>query len=271
MRAVRPPFLAALAGVAMLASAFATSAAAGALADLEIYDRTAGRTLPIYEHEGRLYVAGEPRHQYELRVRNSSAMRVLAVTSVDGVNVITGETAAQEQSGYVLGAWDSVRIEGWRKSLDEVATFYFTRLADSYAARTGRPNDVGVIGVALFREYRPLQPPCCPRWREGPSAAAPEASDQSSDELAKSESYAAGRSAQRRDESKLGTGHGHREASPAQYVDFQRASSSPDETIVIYYDSRRNLVAQGVLPQKERPWYADGRPDPFPNGFVPDP
>jgi hypothetical protein len=119
---------------------------------LEVYDRTSGRTLPIYEHEGRLYVAGEPRHQYELRIRNSSADRLLAVTSVDGVNVISGETAAQQQSGYVLGSWDSVRVEGWRKNLDEVATFYFTRLADSYAARTGRPHDVGVIGLALFRE-----------------------------------------------------------------------------------------------------------------------
>ena len=139
MRAVRSLF----AVVATLAAAFAAApAGAGALADVEIYDRTAGRTLPIYEHEGRLYVAGEPRHQYELRVRNSSGARVLAVTSVDGVNVITGQTAAQEQSGYVLGAHDSVRIEGWRKNLDELATFYFTKLADSYAARTGRPRDV---------------------------------------------------------------------------------------------------------------------------------
>ena len=162
MRAVRP-LLAFIALIASFASAFAH---AGALADLEVYDRTAGRTLPIYEHEGRLYVAGEPRHQYELRIRNSSAARVLAVTSVDGVNVITGETAAQEQSGYVLGSWDSVRIEGWRKSLDEVATFYFTRLADSYAARTGRPHDVGVIGVALFRERQPHYEPCCSPWRE---------------------------------------------------------------------------------------------------------
>src|SRR6185503_11696034 len=143
-----------------------------------------GRTLPIYQHEGRLYVAGEPRHQYELRVRNSSNMRVLAVTSVDGVNVITGQTAAQEQSGYVLGRWDSVRIEGWRKSLDEVATFYFTKLADSYAARTGRPRDVGVIGVALFREYQPpYQKPCCRPWlekREDQAAAAPSAEPEAS-------------------------------------------------------------------------------------------
>ena len=45
-----------------------------------------------------------------------------------------------------------VEIDGWRKSMDEVAAFYFTALPDSYAARTGRPDNVGVIGVALFRE-----------------------------------------------------------------------------------------------------------------------
>jgi hypothetical protein len=245
---------------------------AGGMADLEIYDRTAGRTLPIYEHEGRLYVAGEPRHQYELRIRNSSAARLLAVTSVDGVNVITGQTAAQQQSGYVLGSWDSVRVEGWRKNLDEVATFYFTKLADSYAARTGRPHDVGVIGVALFREYSPPPQPCCRPWLdEGTAAqsAAPEASAKAEAESDDLRRDSAG--ARQRSEPKLGTGHGHREASPAQYVDFRRASSTPDETIVIYYDSRRNLVAQGVLPQPQRPWMADRRPEPFPNGFVPDP
>jgi hypothetical protein len=277
MRAVRPL----LACIALAAAFAGSTATAGSIADVEVYDRTAGRTLPIYEHEGRRYVAGEPRHQYELRVRNSSAGRVLAVTSVDGLNVITGETAAQEQSGYVLGRWDSVRIEGWRKSLDEVATFYFTKLADSYAARTGRPHDVGVIGVALFRERRPYPEPyyepCCARLQDDSAeapAAAPESNAQASDELAR-ERDTSGARAQRRGESKseakLGTGHGHREASPAQYVNFQRASSAPDETIVIYYDSRRNLVAQGVLPQPERPWYADRRPEPFPNGFVPDP
>jgi hypothetical protein len=267
MRAVRPL----LAFTALLATFASAGAHAGALANLEVYDRTAGRTLPIYDPEGRFYVAGEPRHQYELRIRNSSAGRLLAVTSVDGVNVISGETAAQQQSGYVLGGWDSVRIEGWRKSLDEVATFHFTRLADSYATRPGRPHDVGVIGVALFREHRPHYQPCCTPWRDDRAAAPsaePEASAKASDEAELQRDASGVR--QRRSESKLGTGHGHREASPAQYVDFRRASSTPDETIVIYYDSRKNLVAQGVLPQPQ-PWFADRRPEPFPNGFVPDP
>ena len=175
-----------------------------------------------------------------------------------------------------------MRIEGWRKSLDEVATFYFTRLADSYAARTGRPHDVGVIGVALFRERHQHYEPCCSPWRDdrqAAPAAEPEASARASDEVSR-ERDASGAKAQRRSESKssefdkngrLGTGHGPRETSPAQYVNFRRAASTPDETIVIYYDSRRNLVAQGVLPQPQRPWFADRRPDPFPNGFVPDP
>ncbi|MGH8178036.1 MAG: hypothetical protein ACREV5_17415 [Steroidobacter sp.] len=235
-------------------------AQAGSLADIELYDRTAHRALPVHEHDGRLYIAGEPRHQYEVRIRSRSEARLLAVTSVDGVNVVSGKTAAEHQGGYVLDAWSSVAIDGWRKSLDEVATFYFTRLADSYAARTGRPHNVGVIGVALFRE----QQPCCDHLSrqesEDRGAPAPSISGEQS---------ASAPRAQRRSNSKLGTGHGHSESSPAQYVDFRRASSTPDETIVIYYDSRRNLTAQGVLP--EWPSYARRRPSPFPDGFVPDP
>jgi hypothetical protein len=262
---ILPPLLAAL---PMLLPAITH---AGWLADVEIYDRTDGRVLPVHEHEGRLYVAGEPKHQYELRIRNRSGERVLAVVSVDGVNVVSGQTAAAHQSGYVVDSHDSVRIDGWRKSLDEVATFYFTRLASSYAARTGRPHDVAVIGVALFHE----RSRCCypvPYTREELSrdeARAPAATPEASRQARGATSGADIEQGRRKSESKLGTGHGHRESSPAQYVDFERASTTPEETIVIYYDSRKNLVAQGVLP--ERPQLAQRRPNPFPNGFVPDP
>jgi hypothetical protein len=244
-----------LALVALLAPFLAR---AGMLADIEVYDRTSQRALPIHEHEGRLYVAGEPRHQYELRIRNRLGVRLLAVASVDGVNVISGKTAAPHQGGYVLDAWASLAIDGWRKSLEEVATFYFTRLPDSYAARTGRPHDVGVIGLALFRE----QQPCCMRWPHEPDAREPSPATSA-------EQSSAGADAHRRSDSHLGTGHGHRESSPAQYVEFRRASSTPDETIVIYYDSGKNLAAQGVLPESS--WLAERRPDPFPDGFAPDP
>lgn len=229
-------------------------------AGVEIYDRTDHRTLPIHVHEDRLYVAGEPGHQYEIRLRNRSNERLLAVTSVDGVNVISGETAESGQSGYVLAPWDGVEIDGWRKSMDEVATFYFTRLSDSYAARTGRPENVGVIGVAVFRERRR----CCRHYPlEERAAQAPE------EPLARAEADAAVSPSPQRARDKLGTGHGHRESSPVEYVDFQRASSTPEDTIVIYYDSRKNLIARGVISERGR--YAERRPNPFPNEFVPDP
>lgn len=229
---------------------------ASSLADVELYDRTAGRTLPIHRHRGRLYVAGEPGHQYEIHVRNDSGRRLLAVASVDGANVITGETASEQQSGYVLNSHESLEIDGWRKNLDQVATFFFTSLPESYAARTGRPKDVGVIGIALFREGGR----CCQHRDLSRDSAAAESSV--GEERAESVAPRA--------QSKLGTGHGHREDSAAQYVDFQRAAHAPDQTIVIYYDSRQNLVAQGVLPRENRA-YAHRTPRPFPNGFVPDP
>jgi hypothetical protein len=238
----------------LLAGLVPLAACAKAPADVRVYDRTAGRLLDVHVHEGRHYVVGEPGHEYEIRVRNRTSGRLLAVTSVDGVDVVTGRTADVSQGGYVIDPRGSVAIDGWRKSLGDVAAFYFTPLPDSYAARTDRPDDVGVIGVALFRE-RPA--PCCGKRMDRAQAPAP------------AESEAAGAAADiLRESARLGTGHGSRLDSPAQYTAFDRASDAPEAIVAIYYDSRRNLVVQGVLP---RPHYARRTPDPFPGGFVPDP
>lgn len=67
---------------------------------------------------------------------------------------------------------------------------------------------------------------------------------------------------------KLGTGHGEREYSPTRHTEFVRDSDSPDEIITIYYDSRINLVARGIIPS---PRYAEPTPFPANAGFVPDP
>src|SRR5579859_1128130 len=128
----------------------------GGLVDLSVYDRTDGKRLAVYWHEGRAYVVGKPGNEYQVSVRNRLREDVLTVVSVDGVNVISGETAHPSQTGYVLSPYRGYDILGWRKSLAETAAFYFTALADSYAARTGRPDNVGVIGVAVYR--RKAQP-----------------------------------------------------------------------------------------------------------------
>jgi len=235
--------------------------------DVSIFDRTAGCELPVYRHAGERYVAGEPGHEYEIGIRNRTDGRVLAVTSVDGVNVITGRTAAPGQGGYVVDPRGAVQVDGWRKSMDEVAAFYFTSLPDSYAARTGRPDNVGVIGIAVFRE-RAAYPLL--RQQESVAAADAEPLDPGSRPEApataaesRSDTARTGQLAGR-----LGTGHGERRDSGASYTDFVRASDEPESVIRIFYDSRRNLVAQGVIPPKR---YARNAPDPFPRGFVPDP
>lgn len=251
-------------------AAFALPAVARVDAEVRVYDRHDGRELPIHVRDGRRYVAGEPGHEYEIRIRNRSGARVLAVTSVDGVNVLSGDTAATDQGGYVLDSYGETRIAGWRKNLAEVASFYFMRLPDSYAARTGRPDEVGVIGVALFREQAA---PCCRGWRDeedrygrmdGPAA------ESESRAAASAESAAPTVKSAPRQSERLGTGHGERMDSAATRVEFERGSEQPDEVITIWYDSRANLVAQGVIPRKRL--LAQRRPDPFPEGrFVPDP
>ena len=218
------------------------AAARGGLAEVSVYDRTEGRWLQTYRHQGRIYVVGKPGHEYQLRVRNRLREDLLAVVSVDGVNVITGQTAHPSQSGYVIAPHGALDMNGWRRSLSQTAAFYFTSLPDSYAARTGRPDDVGVIGVALFRRKEAPQP------------------------IAPAEPAAAARA--ERSDAQLGTGHGRHETSHARHVAFERATSSPAQVITLYYDSHANLVARGVIREPVR--VAPSVPRPFP-GFVPDP
>ena len=260
---------------ALITLATALPAHAGNLLDLAVVDRDDGRTLPTYAAGGKLYVAGTPGHRYAVRMANRSSGRILVVLSVDGVNAVSGQTADVSQTGYVLDPWQSTEINGWRKSLDEIAQFNFTALPDSYAARTGRPANVGVIGVAVFEERIVRRPPP-PRHPAIAQPAPPMAARDSAVEgLAKAESaqesHAAGappaaRPAAPRE--RLGTGHGEREWSRVATTTFQRATLQPAERIAIEYDSRTNLVARGILPQHP---IAQRAPDPFPNGFVADP
>jgi hypothetical protein len=127
--------------------------------DMEVVDRETGQPLRIWHHHGRTFIAGELGDRYSLRLTNHTEGRVLVVLSVDGVNVLTGETAGYDQRGYVFDAHQSYAVTGWRKSDDEVAAFTFAPLTKSYAALTGRPSDVGVIGMAVFKEQPVIQVP----------------------------------------------------------------------------------------------------------------
>ena len=266
--------------LALLGASF-NAQAIGDMADITIIDRIQNRTLPIYKHHGRYYVAGKPGNTYQIHVQNQQPDNIEAVISVDAVNVITGKTAKTSQNGYIFNSYDAYDIAGWRKSNSEIAGFYFTEIADSYAARTGRSGNVGVIGVAIYSkkpeiEYEPPQPTISRRETSEIGAPAAEASSapqgtsskpasaviQNQESLAKDK---------RAESKKLGTGHGQVESSYVTEVAFERASTRPAEVISIYYDSYKNLVAQGVIKPQARKPMAKPFMDEANDGFVPDP
>jgi hypothetical protein len=264
-----------LAAAAASACSSPPAFAVGSLVDVQVVDRSRGEQLSTWRYRGASYVAGRPGDRYAVRLTNRSSGRVLVVLSVDGVNAVSGETAAVAQTGYVLAPYQSAEITGWRKSYSEAAAFYFTSLPDSYAARTDRPDNVGVIGAAVFRERVP-EP--VTRWfepapslaREGNASGRLEAERQSQGAAADAAAQAPARGRPEsiaKDEKKLGTGHGEREYSPTSQTAFERASSSPAEIIQVRYDSYANLQASGVIP-RQRP--TPRQPDAFPS-FVPDP
>lgn len=262
---------------AVAAAAFCSLAspahAVGALVDVQLIDRASGETLPMYWHNGRWWAPGRPGNRYGVMLTNRSFSRTLSVMAVDGVNVVSGQSAAHDQTGYVLLNGQNATISGWRTDLSRVAAFEFTAVPNSYAARTGRPDNVGVIGVAVFREKPRLPaPPPTSRAEDARDAAAAAPS-------AKSESAAgAGRSDNRLDEAdrrqrapapeqRLGTGYGRSEHSPTRLTEFERAQTTPDEVITIHYDSRENLVAMGAIPSPRHAL----NPFPATAGFVPPP
>ncbi len=294
------------AAVILLTSAMLSSSAvqAGSLVDIQVLARAGYRgNLPSYWFRGENYVEGRQNQEFRVRLRNKSAERVMAVLSIDGVNAISGETAGVDQTGYILAPYQTLDVDGWRKSNVRTAAFYFTHINDSYAARTGRPDNVGVIGAAIFRELRyeydnqqyddqqydgqqndeysqgqgdypngksagapasgvPASP--APSTRAAPQGQAKSgapAAPQSKSYGQQSGAAAPG--------APLGTGHGRDEYRPSVSVNFER-EPQVYEVVKVRYDSRANLIVQGVIPRPG--YYRPNSPNAFPEGrFVPDP
>ena len=248
------------------------------LVELAVVDRDTRRHGWI--RSGTAASAGSPAtpgHRYSVRLTNTTGGRVLVVLSVDGVNAVTGQTAHPSQTGYVLGPWQSTEINGWRKSLDDVAQFVFTDLPDSYAARTGRPDNVGVIGVAVFEEarrwYDEYPDPIArgPGAREPRDAMAARAASATTRQggRARSRRVAIGRSrrmARSRWAPVTARANGRQPRAPVSYAPraLPRRSANCVTTII---DA---LVARGVL-RPYPPYRWRDRPHAFPEGFVADP
>jgi hypothetical protein len=101
---------------------------------------------------GRTFILGSSGQRYTILLENRTGASFEAVVTVDGLDVVSGQTGSFENRGYVIRPYGPVEIRGFRQSLDRVAAFRFGSVGDSYAADRGDARNVGVIGVALFAE-----------------------------------------------------------------------------------------------------------------------
>jgi hypothetical protein len=216
-------------------------------------------------------VQGEDGQRFVITLRNPTSKRVEAVISVDGRDALTGRVADfDRQRGYIVPAFGTIEVEGFRTTLDNVATFRFSTPEDSYSSRMGTPENVGVIGVAFFTERERDEAEIAEEsqgWRNRrPSTSSP-----SPGRKAKGE--ARGGDAERgaaKDTGNLGTEFGESRFSSVRMVSFQRASSTPSRLVTLRYDDADGLEARGIDVGPRRRVSRD--PEPFPvNGFAPPP
>ena len=111
-----------------------------------------GRPTRIYPHEGRYFIESREGTEYVIEISNRNWFRVEAVVAVDGLSVMNGEPASTEDFGYVIPAYGSVKIKGYRRSTEEVGAFKFSKREQSYAADKGDSSNVGVIAIAVWKE-----------------------------------------------------------------------------------------------------------------------
>jgi hypothetical protein len=219
----------------------------------EVQVLVAGMPARTFHQRGDTFVLGQLGDRYTLRVLNHSGRRVEAVVTVDGRDVIDGKPGDwRTKRGYLVPAWGSVDIDGWRLSEREVAAFRFSSVSDSYAAKTGNGREVGVIGVAVFPErfYPPWPQPIYPVPYGGlrddgqrGAAPAPQAENKAMPSSPESSAPLARKQAERPG---LGTEFGEPVYSHVTEVPFERAFSRPEAVIGARYDDRAGLIALGI-------------------------
>ena len=209
-----------------------------------------GRMLPFYPVAARsqnrkVYAEAVKGDQYRIIVRNLLNRRVGIVVAVDGRNIISGKKSwlRNDERMYVLEPYGQGEFSGWRTTLDSVNRFYFTDVADSYAAAFHDESAMGVIAVAVYPEVQRAQLPAdlSPALPKSLQRAAPSA---------KAEGDSAG------------TGFGKEEHSAARLVAFEPEGTAA-EKIYIKYEWRSTLCRQEiircgqVLPPRNRMWDED--------------
>lgn len=257
-------------------------ARAGSVAQgpVQVSLRVNGRSIPLYQGAqagDRWYLEAKEGANYDVTVRNLTGQRVGFVIAVDGLNAINGLRShmGSDEPMYVLDAYQSTTVKGWRKNLGNVSKFQFVDERSSYAARTDQANgDLGWIRVVAFDEMRPLawSPPAwgrvksqsrdgAPNYDQGaPAAPAPsnEPTRRSVNGVApQGEAVHGGRADEQplaKDElqqSSPGTGWGDNQRDRVREVEFEPERYAAGQ-VILRYEYGDALQRLGIFPWSDR-------------------
>lgn len=111
-----------------------------------------GNRTKEYNHEGKTFIEAKKGSEYEIDIRNHSAVNVLAIPSVDGICTISGEKATDNSPGFIMKPFSNLLVKGYTYNNEEVGAFKFSDKGKGYASEKGSSQNVGVIGVKFIGE-----------------------------------------------------------------------------------------------------------------------
>lgn len=199
-----------------------------------------GNPVAEYSHNGLTYIEGRDGSRFKIRLHNPTSERVLAVVTLDGLNVINGEFGDlnKNKSGYVIPAFKTITIDGWRRGLENAAEFVFTAKSESYAEQMDKGGNQGVVAVAFFKEV--VKTPVY--FSKGLLEGALRGGD-----TPRSFSFG-GEKGLTKSSFDMGAGYGRQVSSRVQTTEFE-AQSQPCATLALYYMSSIALRNAGIMKQ----------------------
>lgn len=132
-----------------------------------------GNRCKQYQFQGNTFIQANEGSEYVIELKNNYYKRILSVCSVDGLNVLSGKSASDTDTGYIVNSHSSEKIKGFRFSDDEWALFKFGFKLNgkTYAQskKDGSEKNCGVIGVKFFYEQETYCAPNVSIWNNYPS------------------------------------------------------------------------------------------------------
>jgi hypothetical protein len=112
-----------------------------------------GRPIKEYSHKGLTLIESRHGTNYTVKIKNDNSFKVMAVLSIDGLDVLTGKPAENSKKGYIVDSYSTTEIKGYRINETESASFIFTKKDKAYVTQvTDNARNTGVIGIRIFKE-----------------------------------------------------------------------------------------------------------------------